>query len=223
MEAAAFAGVTPVFSLPNAKPLRGKANVVARIGERTLGVDYGLRRVGLAVSVGVAPRPLQRVEHRNDPRRAALEVARVANSNLADAIVVGMPVLLLGKEGEQALATRRFIEELVTSAPWAKVFALNEAFTSIDARAQLQDMGIKRQNVKDYIDSASAVMLLQRYFSDGDDYKAEVIHTPRATREMERRCTTERITFAEWRKQIMDRAAKGTETGKQRKRKAKWK
>ncbi|PXF41731.1 putative pre-16S rRNA nuclease [Gracilariopsis chorda] len=219
METAAFAGFIPVFSTSNTKAPRSRVNLVARIGERTLGVDYGLRRVGLAVSVGVAPRPLQRVEHRNDPRRAALDVARVANSNLADAIVVGMPFLLVGAEGEQALATRRFIEELVSSAPWAKIFTLNETFTSMDARTQLYDMGITGKDVKTYIDSTSAVMLLQRYFSDNDDYKAEVIHTPQPAGEEERRSGNERITFAEWRKQIMDRAAQGSQTGKQPKKK----
>ncbi len=36
------------------------------VGRKTIGVDYGLRRTGLCVSVGYAPRPLPLVEHKNE-------------------------------------------------------------------------------------------------------------------------------------------------------------
>ncbi|KAI0566357.1 Holliday junction resolvase [Gracilaria domingensis] len=187
------------------------------MGSRTLGVDYGLRRVGLAISIGVAPRPLHRINHSNNPQRVADDVANVANRNLAKEIVVGMPVDINGDEKEQAIKTRHFVQELVRSAPWAKIMVLNETFTSKDAKERLHQLGITGDNIGALLDSESAVMLLQRHFSDKDDYRAEVVHKPNAV-------TTDgyqneaRMTFAGWKKQAMQRAAQSAHFGKKSKK-----
>lgn len=224
MGISAFAQVTPVtqnsrFSSPLILPRRcfprfsneGIRAPRALIGEKTLGVDYGLRRVGLAVSVGVAPRPLPRLEHRNSPRDAALGVASAARSTLSTTILVGYPVDIYGKAGEQAAETKIFLRELVEAAPWAKILYLDERFTSQDAREELRRAGVKKNDVKHLIDSASAVVLLDRFFSDGDEINAVEVHCPPVEQTEIQNETVERVSFAEWKKQAMEKAKRTAE------------
>lgn len=181
----------------------------ARIGERTLGVDYGLRRIGLAVSVGISPRPLMRVEHNRDPKRAADAVAKAAIGAVASTIIVGMPLNSDGAPGEQALATRVFLDYLVSCAPWARIMHLDERFTTADAKAVLHKAGIAQTDMHLFVDSAAAVVLLERYFSDRDDSLPVVFHAPG---DADARCDTvhnvanDRPSYAEWKAQIIARA-----------------
>ena len=76
---------------------------------RVLAIDHGDVRAGTAICdpSGTIVRPLGVVE----PPDAG-EVARLAAEQEADAIVVGLPVSLDGREGEQAAAARAFAREL---------------------------------------------------------------------------------------------------------------
>lgn len=207
------------FLIPQRTTLNNR-KVTLRIGKRTLGVDYGLRRVGLAISVGIAPRAIQRVEHRKNPRNAAKQVASSAKSNLTEIIVVGMPIDLLGVEGEQAIATHAFIRELIVAAPWAKIWTLNETYTSAAAKDILCDMGIKGKDASLYMDSAAAVVLLERYFSDLDDFKPALVHEPKVVSSINFEPSAKGLTYAEWKRQAMERAAQhSNKTGKKRKKK----
>ena len=92
------------------------------VGTRTLGVDFGLRRVGLALSGGFAPLPLSVLpcdddDAANDFRDIARRSARVAVGEGASQIVVGMPLNAAGEEGEQANVTRTFASTRGGSSP----------------------------------------------------------------------------------------------------------
>lgn len=224
MDRAAFNAPSPVSrAAHNVSFVRGRrrGTCFARIGSRALGVDYGLRRVGLAVSVGVAPRALLRIEHKRNPALAAAAVAQAAVGTVSETIVVGMPVDAHGSEGEQVKATRVFLEELVAAAPWATIVSLDERYTTMEAREFLEEAGVAREEVPLFVDSASAVVLLNRYFSDGDDAAAVTVHVPteRESTEEENACA-EVIGFAEWKREAMARARANTvaKPGPKRKR-----
>lgn len=232
MQSTAFASLRPGTALvpQQSRAWCGVAAARARVGERALGVDYGLRRVGLAVSVGFAPRPLARVEHERDAAAAAHSVARVADGVLAGTVVVGLPLNASGSEGEQAFATRMFCMELAKAAPWAKIVLLDERYTSQDARDTLLEAGVRPRDVAALIDSACAVSILDRFFSDGDDAPPIVFHTPAEGMSHEAAHTlpktrASQISFAAWKAQAQAQAqtqanASGSRsTGKWRRRK----
>ena len=82
------------------------------VGTRTLGVDFGLRRVGLALSGGFAPLPLSVLpcdddDAADDFRDIARRSARIAVGEGASQIVVGMPLVLKLPEGEAARLLKR--------------------------------------------------------------------------------------------------------------------
>lgn len=72
--------------------LGGATGERVHFGRKTLCVDYGLRRVGVAASVGFAPRPLGRIHNDGNLERVANEIAERARSELAVQLVVGMPL-----------------------------------------------------------------------------------------------------------------------------------
>jgi putative Holliday junction resolvase len=79
---------------------------------RVLAIDHGNARAGVAVSdpTETITRPLDVVE----PPDAA-EIARIADAEGAELIVVGLPVSLDGREGEQAKIARAFAAELAAA------------------------------------------------------------------------------------------------------------
>ena len=115
--------------------LASRACAPARgFGTRTLGVDFGLRRTGLAVSAGIAPLPIGIIDDQSANLTAvAAQVVRAARSEGASQLVLGMPYNSSGGEGEQAIATRRFGELLAREAAPRPVYLWDERFSSAEA------------------------------------------------------------------------------------------
>ncbi|HSH21968.1 MAG TPA: Holliday junction resolvase RuvX, partial [Candidatus Caenarcaniphilales bacterium] len=81
---------------------------------RLLGIDLGTRRIGLAVAdtVTASVRPLTTVR-RGDPERDIRTLATIVAEQRVDEFVVGLPRSLDGSEGQQAIETRRWAEEVL--------------------------------------------------------------------------------------------------------------
>ena len=80
---------------------------------RVLALDHGSARCGVAVSdpTGTLATPLAAVD-RPDTRRGLAEVARLVEDQVAERVVVGLPLTLRGEEGQQAEKARTFAERL---------------------------------------------------------------------------------------------------------------
>lgn len=131
-----------------------------------LGVDFGARRIGLAVSEGRLAVPLLIIEHEN--RERDLErVAAIAREREVAAVVVGLPVLESGGEGEQARRTRRFGDALARRLD-VPVAYQDERFSSVQAEDALADAAAARRGnepsrARRRIDDAAAAVILQAY------------------------------------------------------------
>ena len=102
---------------------------------KVLALDYGRKRTGVAVSdpTGTLARPLGLVEDvwKRDGLARLLELIR---SERPARVVVGLPVTLSGREGEQAEETRRFVETLERALD-VPVDAFDERFTTVLAQS----------------------------------------------------------------------------------------
>jgi putative holliday junction resolvase len=130
---------------------------------RTLAVDPGTRRVGLALSdpTGTIASPLGAVPA--EPAESLPErLAQAARDHQAERIVVGLPRELDGKRGPAALAAERLATELRT-ASGLPVDMLDERLTSAAAERTLIDAGMRRGKRKQTVDSVAAALLLQTY------------------------------------------------------------
>ena len=134
---------------------------------RILGIDFGTRRVGAAVS---DPRrqiatPLE-VYERRDPTQDARHYAGLVAENEVERVVIGLPVHLGGREGTSATLARVWGDWLgrVTGLP---VVYYDERYTTVDAEDSLIAAGLKRSQRKGLRDMLAARILLQNYLDDG--------------------------------------------------------
>jgi putative Holliday junction resolvase len=128
---------------------------------RWLGVDFGERRIGLAISdeAGRIALPHSTLRRTSD-RQAARAIAELARREAVGRLVVGEPRRLDGTAGEAALRTRRFATRLAaeTGLPCD---LLDEALTSVAAAERLREAGTDPRRHPERLDAVAAQLLLQ--------------------------------------------------------------
>jgi putative Holliday junction resolvase len=135
----------------------------SRKGGRVLGVDYGERRTGLAMSDETAciafPRTTLECTRAD---QAAAAVARYAAAEKAAKIVVGWPLDMSGGEGPRIAATKKFLEELRkrTELP---VETWDERLSTKIAESVLIAAGTRREKRSAVVDKLAAQVILQSY------------------------------------------------------------
>jgi len=137
---------------------------------RYLGVDYGSKRIGLALSDYTASlaRPWQMVTSAAGPRRAAAVVAdvvarlRASDDPDLDGIVVGLPRRLNGGDTDQTPLVRQFVTELA-ALTGLSVDTQDERLTSVEAEARLATRERDWRKRKALIDAESASIVLQDF------------------------------------------------------------
>src|SRR4051812_14316867 len=137
---------------------------------RFVGIDFGNRRVGLAISDATAmlARPWQVVKtDEPDPENAAVLIAdlmpRLVNDDDSlDGIVVGLPRRLDGSDNDLTAKVRIFGEalEVITGLP---VTFQDERLTSVEAEAQLAEREKDWKKRKLEIDAVAAAIMLQDF------------------------------------------------------------
>ena len=127
---------------------------------RSLGVDFGTKRVGLAISdpLGLTARPLSVVSRST----AVEEVVNLVKEQDIGTIVVGLPTGLSGGEGMSATEARKLADELGT-ATGVDVVLVDERFTSRLAEVALLESGMKRRKRRETVDKVAAAIILQDY------------------------------------------------------------
>ena len=134
---------------------------------RILGIDFGTKRVGAAVSDArrSIASPLE-VYERRDPSQDARHYQKLVADEEVERIIIGLPVHLTGREGASAVLARTWGHWLagVTGLP---VLYYDERFTTVDAEESLIAAGLKASKRKALRDMLAARLLLQNYLDDG--------------------------------------------------------
>lgn len=127
---------------------------------RVLGLDFGERRIGVAISdpTHTIASPLTIIDR--EKVDAVDEIAKICKNYNVRRIVLGLPLLMSGKEGRVAKLVRRFKEELEKRIK-IDVVLIDERLTSKISEKELRK---KRKRIKkEEIDLFSAALLLQEY------------------------------------------------------------
>lgn len=129
---------------------------------RILGIDHGLKRIGVAVSdpSGLVARELLIIERTSNAADFA-RLKQIAHEEMVIGFVVGMPVNSEAKAGEytQGDTVRRWIERF-SSTTTLPIVTWDEQLTSADARELSIQKGRK---ARDPIDDLAARLILQSY------------------------------------------------------------
>ena len=130
---------------------------------KLLGVDYGERRTGVAISDDSRTIAFPR-ETLECPRaeQAAAAVARLAEGERVAGIVVGYPLNMNGTAGPRAARTDEFLAELAkrTAIPLKK---WDERLSTKIAEAALIEAGTRREKRRGVVDKLAAQIILQGY------------------------------------------------------------
>jgi putative Holliday junction resolvase len=130
-----------------------------RVANNILGIDFGSKRVGLALAVAGGP-PARLETLPNDDQLLSTLSARLA-THAIDTIVVGLPRNLDGEDTLQTAHARRFAADVRAAHPDLTLVLQDEALTSQTARERLQ-----RQKVRDVaavLDQEAAAIIVEDF------------------------------------------------------------
>ena len=130
---------------------------------RIIGIDYGERRIGLAISdlLQIIATPLKVID-RKKTSNFIPEIQDIVKEKKIATVVVGLPLTMKGTFSIQTEATVEFIEKLkkLLEVP---VYTIDERMTSKEAEKILIQKGIKTGHNKSAVDQTSAIIILQEY------------------------------------------------------------
>jgi len=133
---------------------------------RLLGVDYGKRRIGLAISdpSRTIATPLLTLVRRPGKRPPWPEIHRVITEHEVVRVVVGLPLEMGGEEGDWAAEVRAFGADFARRSGLA-VDYVDERLSSVQAERAVRGIGLSRTQREDKlrVDAAAAAVLLQRF------------------------------------------------------------
>ena len=138
---------------------------------RILGIDYGERRVGVAVSDPTATlaQPLQVILRRRGKRPPVAAVAALVAEQEAAALVIGLPLTTEGEESPWTEEVRAFGDRVAARCE-VPVHYVDERFSSAQAERAVRALGLpkRERERKDRIDAAAAVIILQNWLNRRD-------------------------------------------------------
>ena len=140
---------------------------------RILGIDYGDKRVGLAVSDegGLIASGLPTFQRKGNDRPLIDHVRRLCDEYGVERIVVGLPINMDGSIGPRARLTSEFVNRL-RNALGLDVVTWDERLTSEQAERLMLAADLSRARRKKHRDRVAAHLILQSYLDaerEGED------------------------------------------------------
>jgi putative Holliday junction resolvase len=135
---------------------------------RVLAIDFGLRRIGLAVSdaLGITAQGIPTLQ-RTAIRKDIEHIRAVAGEYAVEKVIVGHPISHTGKETTMSRRAGEFAKKLQGRLN-CPVELWDERLTSVEANRMLKTSGISINKRQQAVDRVAAVLLLQNYL----DYHA---------------------------------------------------
>ena len=130
---------------------------------RILGLDYGERRIGLALSdpLGIIAKPLTIIDRKKIVDHIS-RISEIVAERKITSIVVGLPLTLKGHYSKQTEIVVTFINQLRSDLQ-IPVLAVDERLSSVAAKKSLQVQAVKTGHEKGRVDETAAAIILQEY------------------------------------------------------------
>lgn len=135
---------------------------------RTLGIDYGDARVGIAVTdaLGITAQGLETITYNGNDKKVLAKIDDIINTYEISTIVIGMPLNMDGSKTERAQKTEQFIHKLKCKYNKIKIETVDERLTTVQAHKTMNELGIKPKNKRIIVDTISAVYILEVYINN---------------------------------------------------------
>ncbi|MBR2696071.1 MAG: Holliday junction resolvase RuvX [Parasporobacterium sp.] len=135
---------------------------------KLMGLDYGSKTVGVAISDDLlfTAHPVETIkrESENKLRRTLARIESLVSENHVQKIILGLPLLPDGNEGERAEKTREF-KTMLEKRTGLEVILVDERFTTDASIEELKEMGVPAEERKTYVDQLAACHILDDYLN----------------------------------------------------------
>lgn len=136
---------------------------------RIMGLDFGSRTVGVAVSdplfITAQGIEIIRRKEENKLRQTLARIEELILEYEVGKIVLGLPKNMNATEGERVEKTKDFADKLSRRTGLPVVFR-DERLTTVAADRAMMEAGIRRENRKEHVDKLAAVFILQGYLDE---------------------------------------------------------
>ena len=133
---------------------------------RILGLDYGSKTVGVAVSdpLGLTAQGLETIwrKQENKLRQTLARIEALVSEYQVERIVLGYPKNMNNTIGERAEKSLEF-KEMLERRTGLPVVMWDERLTTVEANRTLMEAGVRRENRKQYLYELAAIFILQGY------------------------------------------------------------
>ncbi len=133
---------------------------------RILGLDFGSKTVGVAVSDPLCriAQPVETIrrEKENHLRKTLARIGEIIGEYQVDRIVLGYPLNMNHSAGDRARKTEAFKEDLERRTA-LEVILWDERLTTVEADRTLIESKVRREDRSLYVDQLAAVFILQGY------------------------------------------------------------
>lgn len=133
---------------------------------RVMGLDYGTKTVGVAISdaLGLTAQGIETIQRKeeNKLRRTLARIEELVSEYEVEKIVLGFPKHMNNDIGERAEKSLEF-RDMLTRRIGLEVIMWDERLTTVEAERTLIESNVRRENRKKYIDKIAAVFILQGY------------------------------------------------------------
>jgi putative holliday junction resolvase len=132
---------------------------------RTMGLDVGSRRIGVALSdeLGITAQPhcvISAGPGKPDPLPA---LVRLMEEREVEAVVVGLPLAMGGGDRGSSSRRARALGQRLAELTGVEVLFVDERFTTAQAERVLLEADVRRADRKGVVDKVAAALILQGY------------------------------------------------------------
>ena len=130
---------------------------------RVLGLDYGERRIGLALSdpLRIIAKPFKIIDRKKTADHIS-RISEIVSERKITSIVVGLPLTLKGGYSKQTEIVLAFIDQLKSDLQ-IPIMTVDERLSSVAAEKSLQAQAVKTGHNKGRVDETAAAIFLQEY------------------------------------------------------------
>ena len=134
---------------------------------RTLGIDYGDARVGIAITdpLGFTAQGLETIHHKGNDKLVLKRLEEIIKEydNQIETFAIGMPINMNGSKTERVEVTEKFIHKLQCKFNKIKVVRIDERLTTVEAHKTMNFLNINKYKKRNIVDTISAVYILESY------------------------------------------------------------
>ena len=135
--------------------------------KRTLGIDYGEARVGIALTdcLNITAQGLETIQRKGSDKIILKRLDEILKQYEIDTIVVGMPLHMNGTISKRAEITQKFVHKLKCKYNQLKIETVDERLTTVEAHKTMNLLNVNKNKKKNIVDTISAVYILETYLN----------------------------------------------------------